>query len=98
MFVKLPELRMNKFTAYAHDVSDGISAANHYVDGHHAFTMWQVEPDVAGLTNFKVIVSTITRTFCFSWITTGLTSTRQFVVSLSFAYKLPAHTNNHLSL
>ena len=57
MFVKLPELRMPQFKAYAHDVSDGISAANHYTHGHHAFTMWQVEPDVPGLTNYKVIVS-----------------------------------------
>ncbi len=57
MFVKMPELRMQHFKSYASDVSDGISAANHYVGGHHAFTMWQVEPDVSGLTNYKVIVS-----------------------------------------
>ena len=57
MFIKMPELRMQHFKSYADAVSDGISAANHYVDGHHAFTMWQVEPDVPGLTNFKVIVS-----------------------------------------
>lgn len=57
MFVKMPELRMHQFKAYANDVSDGISAANHYLDGYHAFTMWQVEPDVSGLNNYKVIVS-----------------------------------------
>ena len=57
MFIKLPELRMPKFRAYAHHVSDGISAVNHYVDGHHAFIMWQVEPDVVGLTNYEVVVS-----------------------------------------
>ena len=58
MFVKLPELRMNQFKSYAAYVSDGISAANHYVDGNrHAFTMWQVDPDVPGLTSYKVLVS-----------------------------------------
>lgn len=57
MFVKLPEMRMPQFKAYANDVSDGISAANRYFDGHHAFTMWQVEPDVPCLNNYKVIVS-----------------------------------------
>lgn len=57
MFVKLPELRMQQFKSYASYVSDGISAANHYVDGNHAFTIWQVDPDVPGLTNYKVLVS-----------------------------------------
>ena len=57
MFVKLPELSIYKFTAYSNDVSDGISSVNHCVDGHHAFTMWQVDPDVPGLNNYKVIVS-----------------------------------------
>lgn len=57
MFVKMPELRLQQFKAYSREASDGISAANHYVDGHHAFTMWQVDPDVSGLTNYKVIVS-----------------------------------------
>ena len=57
MFVKLPELRIQQFKSYAEDVSDGISAVNRYVDGHHAFEMWQVDSDVPGLTNFKVIVS-----------------------------------------
>ena len=57
MFVKLPELRMNQFKSYAAVVSDGISAANHYVDGnHHAFTMWQVDTDVPGLTSSMVFV------------------------------------------
>lgn len=57
MFVKLPELRMHQFKSYAAVVSDGISAVNHYVDGHHAFTMWQVDPDVPGLTSYIVFVS-----------------------------------------
>lgn len=57
MFVKMPELRLQQFRAYTSEASDGISAANHYVGGHHAFTMWQVDPDVPGLTNFNVIVS-----------------------------------------
>lgn len=57
MFVKLPELRMQQFKSYAHDVSDGISAVNRYVDGHHAFSMWQVDSDVPGLVNYKVLVS-----------------------------------------
>ena len=57
MLLNLPDLSIYEFTAYAHDVSDGISAVNHYVDGHHAFTMWQVDPDVTGLNNYRVIVS-----------------------------------------
>lgn len=58
MLVKLPELRMQKFKSYASEVSDGVSAVNHYIDGgRHAFTMWQVDPDVPGLTNVKVLVS-----------------------------------------
>lgn len=58
MLLKIPEMSVYQFTAYAKDVSDGISAVNHYVnEGHHAFTMWQVEPDVPGLTNVKVLVS-----------------------------------------
>lgn len=57
MFVKLPELRMHQFKSYADSVSDGISAANHYTDGHHAFTMWKVDSDISGLTNYKVLVS-----------------------------------------
>ena len=57
MFVKMPELRINQFKAYATNVSDGISAVNHYVDGHHAFTMYRFGSDVPGLTNFKVLVS-----------------------------------------
>lgn len=58
MLVKLPEMSVYQFTAYAHEVLDGISAANHYVDGgHHAFTMWEVDPDVPGLNNVKVLVS-----------------------------------------
>lgn len=57
MLVKLPELRIHQFKAYANDVSDGITAINHHVDGHHAFTMWRVEPDVPGLGNYKVMVS-----------------------------------------
>ena len=58
MFVKLPELRMQQFKSYAEDVSDGISAANHYVEvNHHAFTIWQVDPDMPGLTSYKVLVS-----------------------------------------
>lgn len=49
---------MHQFKSYAAAVSDGISAANHYVDvNHHAFTMWQVDPDVPGLTSYRVIVS-----------------------------------------
>lgn len=57
MLVKLPEMRMHQFRSYAESVSDGISAVNHYVDGYHAFTMWQVDPDVSGTTCVKVIVS-----------------------------------------
>lgn len=57
MLDKMPELRLQQFKAYAIEASDGISAANHYIDGNHAFTMWQVDPDVAGLTNYKVLVS-----------------------------------------
>ena len=57
MLVKLPELRINQFKSYTDSVSDGISAVNHYVDGHHAFTMYRFDSDVPGLTNYKVHVS-----------------------------------------
>lgn len=57
MFVKMPELRIHQFKAYVNGVSDGISAVNHYVDGHHAFTMYRYGSDEPGLTNYKVLVS-----------------------------------------
>lgn len=57
MFVKMPELRIKQFESYANEVSDGITAVNHYFDGHHAFTMYRFGSDEPGITNYKLLVS-----------------------------------------